>query len=62
MEQAALILNTSKTNSVRLKDLYMRPVLGSRRIQVRVSVCVWVCVGVNVCVTGRHCIQTTPQD
>ncbi|XP_065915341.1 FACT complex subunit SPT16-like [Dysidea avara] len=33
VEQAALILNTSKTNSVRLKDLYMRPVLGSRRIQ-----------------------------
>ena len=33
IEQDALVLNTSKGNP-RLRDLYMRPVIGSRRIQV----------------------------
>ena len=33
VEQASLVLNTSRGNP-RLKDLYMRPVIGSRRIQV----------------------------
>ena len=33
VEQAPLMLNTSRGNP-RLKDLYMRPVIGSRRIQV----------------------------
>jgi nucleosome binding factor SPN SPT16 subunit len=32
VEQASLVLNTSRGNP-RLKDLYMRPVIGSRRIQ-----------------------------
>ena len=34
VEQEALVLNTMKGNP-RLKDLYMRPVIGSRRVQVR---------------------------
>ena len=33
VEQEALVLNTMKGNP-RLKDLYMRPVIGSRRVQV----------------------------
>ena len=33
IEQEALIINTMKGNP-RLKDLYMRPVIGSRRVQV----------------------------
>ena len=33
VEQEALMLNTTKGNP-RLKDLYMRPVIGSRRVQV----------------------------
>ena len=33
MEQAALIMNSTK-GCPRLKDLYMRPVIGSRRISV----------------------------
>ena len=36
VEQEALVLNTMKGNP-RLKDLYMRPVIGSRRVQVCVS-------------------------
>lgn len=34
VEQDNLILNTTK-GQPRLRDLYMRPVIGSRRIQVR---------------------------
>ena len=34
VEQDALVLSITKGNP-RLKDLYMRPVIGSRRIQVR---------------------------
>ena len=36
VEQDALVLSITKGNP-RLKDLYMRPVIGSRRIQVRGS-------------------------
>ena len=36
VDQDALILNTTK-GSPRLRDLYMRPVMGSRRIQVDVE-------------------------
>ena len=43
MEQESLVLSTNKGNA-RLKDLYMRPVIGSRRVQVCVCVCVCVCV------------------
>ena len=37
MEQASLVLNTSKGNP-RLKDLYMRPIIGTRRFQVSMHV------------------------
>ena len=33
VEQESLVLSTNKGNA-RLKDLYMRPVIGSRRVQV----------------------------
>ena len=44
MEQATLVLNTSKGNP-RLKDLYMRPIIGARRFQVRTECEFYACVG-----------------
>ena len=38
VEQDRLVISSSRSNP-RLKDLYMRPVLGARRVQVSMCVC-----------------------
>ena len=39
VKQDALVINASKNNP-KLKDLYIRPTLGTRRVPVRATACV----------------------